>query len=200
LPVEVLGGDDQSAFFGLLSFLLGEVFAKRVSDGFEEGLDICTGFDSGIINLGGVNLVLLRKYRNYYFRESMERDVIRFVGKVRLQVFVVDNIREVGADGIKEDKLGFNVLENDVLIHVGGVFLALEQVFFLHTAEVIKTILEDISESHAVISFVGFNDALINFVGESMVNPLVVLISGVFSHLAEVVNSPLDPGFEVSES
>lgn len=65
LPVEVLGGDDESTFLGWgLVLLLGNVLLKGFSDGPEENLDEFALLDNGGINSNGGNLNVNKNIRS----------------------------------------------------------------------------------------------------------------------------------------
>lgn len=131
----------------------------------------------------------------------MEGDEFRLiVGEMGFQVSVVDDFGEVRADRVEKQQLSFDILKDDVLVHLGGIFMALEEVFFLQAGKIVEGVLEDISESHVFEGLVGLEDAVIDFGGEASVNPSEVFIVGVSSHVLEVVNGPLDPGFKVGKS
>jgi len=122
------------------------------------------------------------------------RSISREVG---LEVLGIEDFSEVGADGVDEDQLEFDISENQVFSE--ALFTATEDVIFLDGAELEKTVLKDFSESHGFVGLFGQEDASVDFVGEGSVNEFQVFVGGVFSEGGDGIQDGLDPGIDVGK-
>jgi len=132
-------------------------------------------------------------------RPSDIGDEFRSVSReVRLEVLGVEDFSEMGADGIDNQQLEFDISEDQILS--GALFTAREEVIFLERREFEKTVLKDFSESHGFISLFSQKETSVDFVREGSVNEFQVFVGGVFSEGREGFQRGFNPGFDVGKS
>jgi hypothetical protein len=189
LPREIVTGNDKSSLLGLdLILLLAGNLIHRHSQRSVQVLKISSSSNNTIINLTMFNM-----------RPSDVGDEFRSISReMGLEVLGVEDFSEMGADGVDNEQLEFDVSEDQILS--GALFTAREEIIFLERRKFEKTVLKDFSESHAFVSLFSQEETSVDFIREGSVNEFQVFIGSVFSEGREGVQSGFNPGFDVGKS